>query len=161
MPESEPEADPRVVFVAESTTIADAVISLLNASGIIAEAHVPPPPETSSEPLTGASELVWKRNDFQIRVQDESKAAAARELIAAAVTDGAVKAVRERRANRTGTVSATCEDCGKASEWPAQALGTTEVCPHCGNYMDIPDPDEDWSDVDFGESEGETEEEEG
>jgi hypothetical protein len=34
-------------------------------------------------------------------------------------------------------------------------MGTTEVCRHCGGYMDIPDPDEDWSDVDFGEPEGE------
>ena len=30
-------------------------------------------------------------------------------------------------------------------------MGTTEVCPHCAGYMDIPDPDDDWSDVDFGE----------
>ena len=32
-------------------------------------------------------------------------------------------------------------------------MGTTEICPHCNGYMDIPDPDEDWSDVDFGSEE--------
>jgi hypothetical protein len=29
-------------------------------------------------------------------------------------------------------------------------MGTTENCPHCTQYMDIPDPDDDWGDVDFG-----------
>jgi hypothetical protein len=32
-------------------------------------------------------------------------------------------------------------------------MGTTEVCPHCGAYMDVPDPDDDWSDMDFGQPE--------
>jgi hypothetical protein len=34
-------------------------------------------------------------------------------------------------------------------------MGTTETCPHCTGYMDIPDPDDDWSGVDFGDPEGE------
>ena len=36
-------------------------------------------------------------------------------------------------------------------------MGTTETCPHCGAYIDIPDPDDDstWADVDFGQEEGE------
>ena len=56
-------------------------------------------------------------------------------------------------------MTATCEDCGKPSEWPAVTMGTTDLCPHCGAYMDIPDPDDDWSDVDFGAPEGDEEEE--
>ena len=64
-----------------------------------------------------------------------------------------------KHAKRTGTVTATCEDCGKSSGVAAAKMGTTEVCPHCGGYMDIPDPEEDWSDVDFGEAEGENGEE--
>jgi hypothetical protein len=65
------------------------------------------------------------------------------------------EAERARRAARTGTVSVTCEECAKESTWPAAAMGTTEVCPHCGGYMDVPDPDDNWSDIDFGASEDE------
>jgi hypothetical protein len=153
------EDNPLTVFVAENQQVADAVVGLFAANGIPAEVHVPPI-DTTSEPLTGASEVVFKNTEFEVRVSDEKQLAEAKELIASAVGAAAVRAVRDKRAARTGTVSATCEDCGKASEWPASAMGTTEVCPHCSGYMDIPDPDEDWSDMDFGEAEGENGDEE-
>ena len=70
--------------------------------------------------------------------------------------DAALREIRQRRASRTGTVTATCEECGKASEWPAVDMGSTQECPHCARYMDVPDPDEDWSDVDFGTEDDET-----
>ena len=70
--------------------------------------------------------------------------------------DGGLYLIREKRASRTGTTTAICEDCGKSSDWPASAMGTTELCPHCQHYMDIPDPDEDWGGVDFGKDEEET-----
>jgi hypothetical protein len=148
------EENPLTVFVAESQQVADAVVGLLAASDIPAEVHVPPI-DTTSEPLTGASEVVFRNTEFEVRVANEAKLGDAKELIASAVGAAAVRAVRDKRAARSGTVEATCEDCGKTSTWPAAAMGTTEVCPHCGGYMDIPDPDEDWSDVDFGESEEE------
>jgi hypothetical protein len=69
------------------------------------------------------------------------------------------RAEGERRAARTGTVTAVCEECGKSSEWPAKAMGTTEVCPHCHRYMDVPDPEDDWSEVDVGEGEEAAEDE--
>jgi hypothetical protein len=37
-------------------------------------------------------------------------------------------------------------------------MGTTETCPHCSHYMDIPDPDEDWSGVDFDSEDDEAKE---
>jgi hypothetical protein len=141
--------NPLTVFVAESEKVADAVVGLLATAGIAAEIHVPPI-DTTTEPLTGASEIVSKGVELEVRVQNEAQLKDAKDLISSAVGAAAVRAEREKRAARTGTVSATCEDCGKLSEWPATAMGTTEVCPHCGAYMDIPDPDEDWSGVDFG-----------
>jgi hypothetical protein len=36
-------------------------------------------------------------------------------------------------------------------------MGTTETCPKCGAYMDVPDPDDDWSGVDFGAPEEDNE----
>jgi hypothetical protein len=145
------------VFVADSEKVAEAVIGLLAGAGIAAEIYVPPI-DTTSEPITGASEIVSKGVELEIRVQDEAQLKDAKELIASAVGAAAVRAVREKRATRTGNVAATCEDCGKPSEWPATAMGTTEVCPHCGSYMDIPDPDEDWSGVDFGSEDDEAKE---
>ena len=64
------------------------------------------------------------------------------------------------RSTRTGTVEAVCEECGKSSQWPASQMGTTQDCPHCHNYMDVPDPEENWDEVDFEEGEGEEGEEE-
>ncbi len=142
--------DPRTVFVAESTQVADAVLGLLSSKGITAEV-ISTPMHTESMPITGMSDAVVP-NELQIRVIEESKIAEAKELLDSAVAASAVKSVRDRRANRTGTMTAECEECGKTSEWPATAMGTTENCPHCGAYMDIPDPDENWDDMDFGDS---------
>ncbi len=153
MAEGEPEGDARIVFTAESLHVADAVVKLLVANDIPAEVGESPRQEASA--LTGAAET--PADEFPVVVTDPAKLGDARDLLATAQTMAAVKAVRDRRANRTGTVAVVCEDCGKSSDWPAQAMGTTEVCPHCASYMDIPDPDDDWSDVDFGSDEDEVE----
>lgn len=150
------EDNPLSVFVAENQHVADAVVALLAEKGIATDVHVPPI-DTTSEPLTGASEIVWKNTEFDVRVKDAAQLAEAKDLIASAVGEAAVRAVRDKRAARTGTVSATCDECGKPSDWPAAAMGTTELCPHCGAYMDVPDPDDDWSGIDFGAPEGDDE----
>ena len=139
------------VFVADDPKLADAVIQMLAGKGIEAEA-VSQPGHAESDPLTGASAGVTPE-EFVIPVADPKKVEAARELLNEAMAASLRQAVRDRRAGRTGTVTATCEDCGKPSDWPAAAMGTTELCPHCQGYMDIPDPDDDWSGVDFGTDE--------
>lgn len=152
------EADPNdpIVFTAESAHVAGEVVKLLANNDISAEVSTGGV-KTSTDALTGATGLA-ETFEYPVAVTDPAKRKAALELLATEQTAAAVKAIRERRANRTGTVSATCEDCGKASDWPAQAQGTTDLCPHCGGYMDIPDPDDDWSGFDVGAAEDETEE---
>lgn len=147
--------NPQTVFTAENEAVAEVVLKLLATEGIVAETFSPPP-RTESEPITGMSEMVTP-DAIEVRVTDPAQAEKAKELLASAMSAAALRAVRERRANRTGTVSAVCEDCGKASDWPAWAMGTTETCPHCGAYMDVPDPDENWDDVDFGAEDDENE----
>ena len=147
------ERDPRTVFVADSAKLAEAVIQLLAANSIPAEIAPPVPIESSA--LTGMSDLP---EEFPILVNDPTKAEDARGLLANAERMSEVRATLAKRAARTGTVTATCEDCKKPSDWPATAMGTTEVCPHCGGYMDVPDPDDDWSGVDFGAPEGDEDE---
>jgi hypothetical protein len=149
------ERDPRTVFVAENAQLAEAVVQLLTSNNIPAEIAPPPPMESSA--LTGFSDQ--PPEEFPILVTDPKKADEARELLTSAEKMAVVRSAVAKRAARTGTVTATCEDCGKTSEWPASAMGTTDVCPHCGAYMDIPDPDDDWSDVDFGKSEDDEEDE--
>jgi hypothetical protein len=152
------DGNPLTVFVAENSNLADAVLKLLASTGIEAEA-VSPPPKAESEPITGITEMVTS-DEIEIRVTNEKQAEAAKELLTSAVNAAALREVRDKRANRTGTVSAVCEECGKASEWPASDMGTTETCPHCAAFMDIPDPDDDWDGVDFGEDEDENEDRE-
>ena len=84
---------------------------------------------------------------------DVAKVEDARKLLSDAAAHRAAARDPRPAAKRTGTVTAVCEECGKSSEWPATAMGTTETCPHCTAYMDIPDPEDDWSEVDFGEPE--------
>jgi hypothetical protein len=143
----EPAADPRTVFVADSHRVAEVVIELLATKNILAE-HGASGPHVETG-LFGASETV-PTDEFPVLVSDAKQADEARELLNLEVNKALVMRAREKRAARTGTVTATCEECGHASEWPATAMGTTETCPKCNAYMDVPDPDDDWSGVDFG-----------
>ncbi len=145
------ETDPRWVYTTENHKVADTVIEWLAAEGIAAELIVPKPSVTS-DPLTGLTEGPAEQ-ELEVRVIDVAKVEDARKLLSDAERTARLRAIRDQRAKRTGTVTAVCEDCGKPSEWPASAMGTTETCPHCTGYMDIPDPDDDWTGVDFGNPE--------
>jgi hypothetical protein len=157
--ESPGEKDPRTVFVADTAKTAEAVVQMLAAEGIAAEVILPEP-VMNTEVITGLTEVTSPK-EFPVIVSDPTKVDAAKEaLVSMAEKMAAVKAIQERRASRTGTVTVVCEECGKSSDWDAKLMGTTEYCPHCQGYIDIPDPDDDWSDVDFGEPEEEVAEEE-
>lgn len=148
------ERDPRCVVTTDDLAKANAVAEWLGLKGFPCEV-VPPPPVPPAGDALGLTEP--PPPVVEVRVLDVDQAAAAKGVIAEAREE--FRAVQERqltRAARTGTVTATCEECGKTSEWPAAQAGTTEDCPHCGAYMDIPDPegDGDWSGVDFGTEDG-------
>ena len=38
-----------------------------------------------------------------------------------------------------GDITFACEDCGKKITFPAERRGGVEICPHCDNYVDVPD----------------------
>ncbi|HJZ53748.1 MAG TPA: hypothetical protein VKE74_02255 [Gemmataceae bacterium] len=148
-----PERDPRFVLAVPEPKVAELLAAWLTEKGFPAE-PVALPPTTATDPITHAA--VPLPGEFQVWVVKIEHAEAAREAIEE--QRAGVQALREReakRANRTGTVTALCEDCGKESDWPATAMGTTQSCPHCHRYMDVPDPDENWDDVDFGSEEPE------
>lgn len=150
------ERDPRCVFPAADLASANAVADLLGRRGFPCEVVPPPmvPPAGDALGFTEPPPPV-----VEVRVIDVDQAAAARQAIAD--EREAVREVQDRlrrRAERTGVMGATCEECGKPSDWPAAQAGTTQDCPHCGAYMDIPDPEGDgWDDVDFGAEDGDDE----
>ncbi len=37
------------------------------------------------------------------------------------------------------TIEAVCEECGKASRFPFEQRGTVQTCPHCRQYLDVPE----------------------
>lgn len=32
-----------------------------------------------------------------------------------------------------------CEDCGETMSYPVSDIGTVQQCPHCGEYVDVPE----------------------
>ena len=145
--------DPRTVLVTDSHKVAQTVVEWLASVGIAAEVTLPRL-ASNVDPIAGLTDLSPDQ-EMEVRVLDAQKVAEAMTLLSDAQRTAQLHAIREQRAQRTGTVTATCEDCGKPSDWPATAMGKTETCPHCTAYMDIPDPDDDWSGVDFGNEEEE------
>jgi hypothetical protein len=142
------ERDPRVVHVAPDLRIAEVLAAWFGEKGYPCEVV---PPEHPVEPPDGIGLSSAAAPGVEVRVLDVDQAQKAKDTLAEYLEfDAALRELRERRASRTGTVTATCEECGKPSEWPAADMGSTQECPHCARYMDVPDPDDDWGELDVG-----------
>ena len=153
------ERHPQCVLVAPEMVGARALADWLTEKGFPAEPAMPAAIANPGDAL-GLTEEAFP--GIEVRVVKPEHVEPAKAAIAAMHEE--VAAVREKqkvRAERTGTVTAVCEECGKPSVWPASSMGTTETCPHCSSFMDVPDPDENWDDVDFGKEEGDNEEGDG
>jgi hypothetical protein len=59
-------------------------------------------------------------------------------------------------APRTEPVEVVCEECGKTSTYPPKEYGTTQVCRHCGAYVDVGDIGPVPEDEEFAEEPEET-----
>jgi len=68
-------------------------------------------------------------------VTDEAAAQRAAELLA----EHDKAAVRDSDRDDPGTVSVTCDGCGSVSAFPPEMRKTTQACPHCGGYVDVPE----------------------
>jgi len=150
-----PERDPKCVLAVPEPKAAELIAAWLTEKGFPAE-PVAQPPTMAEDPITHS--LTPVPAEYQVWVKNADHAKEAQELID--LQQAGVQAVREReakRANATGTLTAVCEECGKSSEWPGNLIGTTQDCPHCTSYMDIPDPDDVWDESEFagdGEDDG-------
>ena len=148
------ERHPQCVVVVPEFAAARALAEWLTGKGFPAEA-VPPAAVASPGNSLGLSAETFPGVEVRVLKPEHLEPARLafieqKEILEAART-------REQiRAARTGTTTALCEECGKSSDWPAAEMGTTQDCPHCGGYMDIPDPDENWDGVDFSAEDEET-----
>ena len=139
------ERDPRCIYLAQDQTTATVVADLLIAHGF--------PVEVVSGGVLGQVDDSLGFNEtlppgLEIRLTDPSQIEAATALISTKQAE--LTASLRKQRNITGPLTAVCEECGKSSEWAVEEMGTTQDCPHCGSYLDVPDPDVDWKGLDFG-----------
>jgi hypothetical protein len=149
------ERHPQTISVEEEFSTANALAEWLTEKGFPAEVVRPSAAAMPGDSRGLSPEIGSGIEVRRLSVEHVEPAKQAIEEQKAAIAE--IRAREEKRAARTGTVEAVCEECGKSSTWPASQMGTTQDCPHCAAYMDIPDPEETWEDVDF---EGETREDE-
>jgi hypothetical protein len=133
-----PYRDPKCVFVADDFGTAGLIVSYLGSHGIEA-VIMDEATQGGLEGLTWAVPGQVSTRGLEVWVRDADRADPARALLAA--KEAEVEAAQAAKAERTGTVTATCEECGGQTEFPAAAAGRTENCPHCRAYLDVPDPD--------------------
>src|SRR5215208_3830522 len=124
--------DRQCVFVADDPSHAEAVVGWLAAQDISARAL----DASSLGGMDGLSAVAGAgAHGLEVWVDAPDEAEKARRLL--------VEFEARRRADRearAGTVAVACEGCGKASTFAAAGQGTVQDCPHCGGFLDVPDP---------------------
>lgn len=149
------ERHPRFILVTEEFTTANAVAEWLTEKGFPAEVVRPDAAATPGDSLGLSPETGAGIEVRVLSVEHVEPAKKAIEEQKEAIAE--IRSREEKRAARTGTIDAVCEECNKPSQWPASLMGSTQDCPHCGAYMDIPDPEENWDEMDFEAGEGDDE----
>jgi Putative prokaryotic signal transducing protein len=141
--------DPKCVFVGDILGLAHAVVAHLSGHGI--EAQV------MNEMTLGGFEglTAWLPGKASLRglevwVVNPNDAERARRIIAE--NDEELKRAQDSRSRRTDPVTAICEECGHSATFPPSEQGTVQDCPHCGQYIDVPDLESDPGNSDDGET---------
>lgn len=142
--------NPRCVYVSDTLGLAEIVATWLNDQEIAADVM-----DTATlggfDGKTSITPWVASNRGIEVWVP-EGDVDRAQELLAAKTEE--FRLIAERRASRTGTVEVVCEECGRGATFPASAAGTVEDCPHCGAYLDVADPDENWDEIELADDEG-------
>lgn len=127
--------DPKCVHVADSLSEAESVVHFLKGQGLAAEVMNP-------ATLGGLLGLTWlsrtgvSANGLEVWVND---AADAPQALARLKEFAAEQTRKAEEKDAQGPVAADCEECDRTSTFPAAQRGTTQDCPHCGAYLDVPD----------------------
>jgi hypothetical protein len=138
--------DPKCVYVANNLGVAETTVVFLGQNGIPAQVMNP-------MTLGGLVGLTWlsptgvSSYGIEVWVDNPAQADRAKELLQAQAD---FKSSKVEQADRSGDITALCDDCGKPSTFPGSQRGSVQNCPQCGAYMDVVDAQ--------GDSEPETDE---
>jgi len=72
---------------------------------------------------------------IEVCVVDPAQADRAKELLRVHADESAVKKLHDTAGP---DIEAVCEECGKASRFPFAQRGSVQTCPHCRQYIDVP-----------------------
>ena len=72
---------------------------------------------------------------IEVCVVDPAQADRAKELLRVHADESAVKKLHDTAG---ADIEAVCEECGKASRFPFAQRGSVQTCPHCRQYVDVP-----------------------
>jgi hypothetical protein len=127
--------DPKCVHVADSLSEAEAAVDFLKGHGLPARII---DPATVGDPLglTGTAGAGVPSPGLEVWVDDAANAAPALQKLQEFAADQTKKGADKET---KGPVEAECEECGKTSTFPAAQRDSTQDCPHCGAYLDVPE----------------------
>lgn len=129
--------DPKCVFVGDKMGLAEVVATWLREHDIPAQV-MNPRTLGGLQGLTPWSSTGVSAAGIEVWVLDPADAERARQLVA---EHEQARAAQAELAASSGPAEAVCEECGKTSTHPAAQRGTVQECPHCGEYLDVPDAD--------------------
>jgi len=118
------------VYSAGSVNEADVVVAWLADHGIAAIV-----PNQHITHTLGLPNVIPDR--IEVCVSDEQQLTEARALL---IEHELTLAQHLAAVRASGTVSVTCESCGESVEAQARDAGHVIDCPHCHEYIDVPDP---------------------
>lgn len=114
-------------------TIADVCRAAITQAGI--------PVFLADDNVIGGYNFLWSNALGGIKVQvarrDVEKAL---QIVEDARAHGSLAAPADEHLDApSGPISFACEECGKPISFPAERRGKVEVCPKCGEYVDVPE----------------------
>jgi hypothetical protein len=79
--------------------------------------------------------LAYAPGGVEVCVVDAAQVDRAKELLRKHAGESAVKKLNDAAGP---DIEAACEECGKASRFPFAQRGSVQTCPHCKQYLDVP-----------------------
>ena len=135
--------DPRCVMVADSLGEADVVATFLDGQGIRAEV-MDRNTRGGFEGLSLLSPQGVSSRGIEVWVLDPAQVPQAIELLAEQEMQRTTRnAVREVGGD---PVEVVCEECGTATTFPPEQIGTVQDCPSCAAYLDVGGDEEEFED---------------
>ncbi len=73
---------------------------------------------------------------IEVCVLDPQQAERAKELVRQHIE---LRKQKSKEPDSGRMIEAVCEECGAAAQFPFEQRGTVQTCPHCRQYLDVPE----------------------